>query len=198
MFRDMSSRGFTLEEVKGFLAGASRLRVCLLGETIIDEWVDVSVENISQKSRCVAGLETSRVRDRRRRHRRAASGRLRQERPLLHQRPGADEVPKNVTVSPLADSPLVKTRFVDKSTGYRPSSRSSWRCRVSAAMPGPISTTTIWCFSPISATGCSMRRRSTVSSRAIAMRWSPRWSRSTRAITATTCRPSTLAPTTTA
>ena len=41
---------------------ASRLRVCLLGETIIDEWVDVTVENISQKSRCVAGLETARVR----------------------------------------------------------------------------------------------------------------------------------------
>ncbi len=62
MFRDVSSRGFKLEEVKAFLAGASRLRVCLLGETIIDEWVDVSVENISQKSRCVAGLETARIR----------------------------------------------------------------------------------------------------------------------------------------
>src|SRR5262245_11441331 len=52
MFRDLSSRGFTLEEIKNFLVSASRLRVCLLGETIIDEWVDVSVENISQKSRC--------------------------------------------------------------------------------------------------------------------------------------------------
>src|SRR4051794_8345247 len=62
MFRDLSNRGFTLEEVKSFLLAASRLRVCLVGETIIDEWVDVSVENISQKSRCVAGLETARVR----------------------------------------------------------------------------------------------------------------------------------------
>ena len=119
MFRDMSSRGFTLEDVKGFLAGASRLRVCLLGETIIDEWVDVSVENISQKSRCVAGLETSRVRQI------GGAGIV-----ALHLAGfvksvhcftnglSADDVPNNVTVAPLADSPLVKTRFVDKSTGY--------------------------------------------------------------------------------
>ena len=119
MFRDMSSRGFTLEEVKGFLAGASRLRVCLMGETIIDEWVDVSVENISQKSRCVAGLETSRVRQI------GGAGIV-----ALHLAGfvksvhcftnglDAGAVPKNVTVSPLAESPLVKTRFVDKSTGY--------------------------------------------------------------------------------
>src|SRR5262249_60661233 len=54
MFRDLSSRGFKLEEIKSFLVSASRLRVCLLGETIIDEWVDVSVQNIAQKSRCGA------------------------------------------------------------------------------------------------------------------------------------------------
>ena len=30
----------------------------------------------------------------------------------------AAELPANVSVSPLADSPLVKTRFVDKDTGY--------------------------------------------------------------------------------
>jgi len=119
MFRDMSSRGFTLEEIKGFLAGASRLRVCLLGETIIDEWVDVSVENISQKSRCVAGLETNRVRQI------GGAGIV-----ALHLAGfvksvhcftnglGPGDVPKNVTVSPLAETPLVKTRFVDKSTGY--------------------------------------------------------------------------------
>jgi cytidyltransferase-like protein len=119
MFRDLSSRGFTLEEVKGFLAGASRLRVCLLGETIIDEWVDVSVENISQKSRCVAGLETARVRQI------GGAGIV-----ALHLASFAksvdcftnglrpDAVPANVTVVPLADTPLVKTRFVDKDTGF--------------------------------------------------------------------------------
>ena len=119
MFRDVSSFGYTLEEVKRFLVETSKLRVCLIGETIIDEWVDVSVENISQKSRCVAGLETARVRQI------GGAGIV-----ALHLAGfvksvhcftnglRADEVPKNVTVSPLADSPLVKTRFVDKSTGY--------------------------------------------------------------------------------
>jgi len=62
MFRDVSDLHYTLEDVKSFLVRAAKLRVCLLGETIIDEWVDVTVENISQKSRCVAGLETARVR----------------------------------------------------------------------------------------------------------------------------------------
>lgn len=119
MFRDVSDRGFTLEEVKTFLAGASRLRVCLLGETILDEWVDVSVENISQKSRCVAGLETARVRQV------GGAGVV-----ALHLAgfvKSVDcftngltpaEVPGNVSVIPLADAPLVKTRFVDRDTGY--------------------------------------------------------------------------------
>jgi cytidyltransferase-like protein len=119
MFRDVSSRGFKLEEVKAFLAGASRLRVCLLGETIIDEWVDVSVENISQKSRCVAGLETARIRQI------GGAGIV-----ALHLAGFVKsvhcftnglhphDVPGNVVLSPMADAPLVKTRFVDKDTGY--------------------------------------------------------------------------------
>lgn len=119
LFRDVSQFSFTLEEVKAFLAAAARLRVCLIGETIIDEWVDVTVQNISQKSRCVAGLETSRVRQI------GGSGII-----ALHLasfvkdvhcftnglRP--DQVPENVTVTSLADSPLVKTRFVDKDSGF--------------------------------------------------------------------------------
>ena len=119
MFRDVSSRGFRLEEVKSFLVGASELRVCLLGDTIIDEWVDVSVENISQKSRCVAGLETSRVRQI------GGAGIV-----ALHLAGfvksvhcftnglTAADVPDNVTVTSVADTPLVKTRFVDTVTGY--------------------------------------------------------------------------------
>jgi cytidyltransferase-like protein len=119
MFRDVSDRGFTLEDAKSFLAGASRLRACLIGETIIDEWVDVSVENISQKSRCVAGLETSRIRQI------GGTGIV-----ALHLASfvksvhcftnglTAADMPPNVAVIPLADAPLVKTRFVDKDTGY--------------------------------------------------------------------------------
>ena len=119
MFRDVSGLRFTLEDVKSFLVAASHLRVCLLGETIIDEWVDVTVENISQKSRCVAGLETARIRQI------GGAGII-----ALHLAGFVKEVhcfsngldprdlPRNVNVSPLADSPLVKTRFVDKDTGY--------------------------------------------------------------------------------
>ena len=61
-FRDVSKLGFTLEDVKRFLVRAADLRVCVLGETIIDEWVDIAVTNLSPKSRCVAGLETGRIR----------------------------------------------------------------------------------------------------------------------------------------
>jgi cytidyltransferase-like protein len=119
LFRDVSGLHYTLEDVKAFLVGASALRVCLLGETIIDEWVDVTVQNISQKSRCVAGLETARVRQI------GGTGVV-----ALHLADfvkhvdcytnglDASDVPANVTVHPLAASPLVKTRFVDRDTGF--------------------------------------------------------------------------------
>jgi cytidyltransferase-like protein len=119
MFRDVSALGYTLEDVKRFLVGAAQLRVCLLGETIIDEWVDVTVDNISQKSRCVAGLEASRVRQI------GGAGII-----ALHLASfvksvdcftnalGAGDVPGNVAVTALSASPLVKTRFVDKDTGF--------------------------------------------------------------------------------
>jgi cytidyltransferase-like protein len=119
LFRDLSGFGFTLEQLKGFLAGASRLRVCLLGETIIDEWVDVTVTNLSQKSRCVAGLETARSRQI------GGTGVI-----ALHLSSFVksvhcvtnglnDPLPSNVTVTRLADNLLVKTRFVDRDNGYR-------------------------------------------------------------------------------
>lgn len=119
LFRDVATLGYQLEDVKSFLAEAAGLRVCLLGETIIDEWVDVEVMNISQKSRCVAGLETARMRQI------GGTGIV-----ALHLAGfvknlhcytnglSPSDVPSNVTVTPLAESPLVKTRFVDKDTGY--------------------------------------------------------------------------------
>ena len=119
LFRDLSALGFTLEQVKGFLAGAARLRVCVIGETIIDEWVDVTLTNLSQKSRCVAGLETARNRQI------GAAGAV-----ALHLASFvkqvdcytnglADPLPSNVAVTKMADDLLVKTRFVDRDTGYR-------------------------------------------------------------------------------
>jgi len=119
LFRDLSDLGYTLEQLKSFLAGAAGLRVCLLGETIIDEWVDVTVTNLSMKSRCVAGLETARSRQI------GGTGVV-----ALHLASFvksvdcftnglADPMPANVRITRLADELLVKTRFVDQDNGYR-------------------------------------------------------------------------------
>jgi cytidyltransferase-like protein len=119
LFRDLSDRGFTLEDLKSFLAGASKLRVCLLGETIIDEWVDVTVTNLSQKSRCVAGLEQARTRQI------GGTGVIALhlasfvERVDCFTNGPALEYPSNVHATSLASSSLVKTRFVDQENGYR-------------------------------------------------------------------------------
>jgi cytidyltransferase-like protein len=119
LFRDLSGLGFTLDEMKQFLVDASRLRVCLIGETIVDEWVDVAITNLSIKSRCVAGLETCRSRQI------GGAGMI-----ALHlagfvkevhcvTNGLADPMPPNVTVSRVADTSIVKTRFVDRESGFR-------------------------------------------------------------------------------
>ena len=117
LFRDLSDLRFKLEELKAFLVGASELRVCLLGETIVDEWVDITVTNLSQKSRCVAGQETARVRQI------GATGIIalhlssfvKQVHCFTNGLPG--DLPSNIKVTHLAKSPLVKTRFVDRDSG---------------------------------------------------------------------------------
>ncbi|HWF84712.1 MAG TPA: PfkB family carbohydrate kinase [Vicinamibacterales bacterium] len=118
-FRDLSALGFTLEELKRFIVDTSGLRVCLLGETIIDEWVDVALTNLSIKSRCVAGLETRRSRQI------GGAGMI-----ALHlagfvkevhcvTNGLTDPIPGNVTVTRLAEPSITKTRFVDQDSGYR-------------------------------------------------------------------------------
>jgi cytidyltransferase-like protein len=119
LFRDLSALGFTLERLKGFLAGVSRQRVCVIGETIIDEWVDVTVTNLSQKSRCVAGLETARERQI------GGAGAVARHLSTFAGEVhcftnGLDEpLAGNVRVTKLAPEPIVKTRFVDRDTGHR-------------------------------------------------------------------------------
>jgi len=61
-FKDIASFGFSLNDLKQFLAKAAPLRVAVLGETIVDEWVDVSLTQLSTQSRCVAGQEKGRER----------------------------------------------------------------------------------------------------------------------------------------
>jgi bifunctional ADP-heptose synthase (sugar kinase/adenylyltransferase) len=116
-FKDIASLGFTLDELKQFLARAARLRVCVIGETIVDEWVDVALTNLSTQSRCVAGLETARVRQ--------IGGAGIIARHLANfvgevhcfSNAPAGERPAHLHHSPLADGELVETRFVDAETG---------------------------------------------------------------------------------
>jgi cytidyltransferase-like protein len=117
IFRDVSALKFRLDEVKALLVKASGLRVGLLGETIVDEWVDITVTNLSQKSRCVAGQETARVRQV------GAAGII-----ALHlssfvkqvdcfTNGAVGDLAPNIHVTTLTESPLVKTRFVDRDSG---------------------------------------------------------------------------------
>lgn len=118
LFRDISALGFRLEQLKVFLAKAGALRVCVIGETIVDEWVDVTLTNLSTQSRCVAGLETGRVRQV------GGVGII-----ALHLANFVKEVhcftnpiaaawPPNLRVNGLAPGELVETRFVDRDTGH--------------------------------------------------------------------------------
>jgi cytidyltransferase-like protein len=117
LFRDIASSGFKLEQLKAFLARASTLRVCVIGEAIVDEWVDVTLTNLSTQSRCVAGLETARVRQV------GGAGII-----ALHLANFVQQVdcftnglqtdwPAKVRVNHLSNGELVETRFVDRDTG---------------------------------------------------------------------------------
>ena len=59
-FKDISEHGFILENLKKFIIDAKKLKVCVIGETIIDEWVYIKLSTISQKSKCLTGEETLR------------------------------------------------------------------------------------------------------------------------------------------
>jgi cytidyltransferase-like protein len=118
LFRDISQLGFRLEDLKYFLAKAGDLRVCVLGETIIDEWVDISVTNLSTQSRCVAGLETSRVKQLGgvgiiARH---LAGFVKDVHCYTNSLSG--DLPSNIRVTQLTDGELVETRFVDSESGH--------------------------------------------------------------------------------
>jgi cytidyltransferase-like protein len=117
LFKDISSEGFRLEQLKVFLARASALRVAVLGEAIVDEWVDVTLTNLSTQSRCVAGLETARVRQ----TGGAAIVGLHAANFSAHvdcfTNDIAIEPPANMRMSPVTRGELIETRFVDCETG---------------------------------------------------------------------------------
>jgi cytidyltransferase-like protein len=116
-FKDISSHGFTLDQLKQFVARAAPLRVCVVGETITDEWVDIELTNLSTQSRCLAGIERARVRQ--------IGGVGIIARHLANfvsevhcfTNGPAQDAPPNVHHTALADGTLVETRFVEAGPG---------------------------------------------------------------------------------
>lgn len=116
-FKDISTLGFTLDHLKQFIARASSLRVCVIGETITDEWVDVELTNLSTQSRCVAGIECARVRQ--------IGGVGIIARHLANfvsevhcfTNGPAQDAPANVHHTALAAGALIETRFVEAGPG---------------------------------------------------------------------------------
>jgi cytidyltransferase-like protein len=117
-FKDISERGFSLDHLKQFLARAAPLRVCVIGETITDEWVDVELTNLSTQSRCVAGIECARVRQ--------VGGvgiiarhlaNFVREVHCFTNGPSQPDTPSNVEHTALAAGALVETRFVEAGQG---------------------------------------------------------------------------------
>jgi cytidyltransferase-like protein len=116
-FKDISSLGFTLDQLKQFIARAAPLRVCVIGETITDEWVDVELTNLSTQSHCIAGIECSRVRQIGgvgiiARH---LSNFVREVHCFTNG--PAQDPPSNVHHTALAAGALVETRFVEAGPG---------------------------------------------------------------------------------
>jgi len=116
-FKDISSFGFALDQLKQFIARAAALRVCVIGETITDEWVDVELTNLSTQSRCVAGIERGRVRQIGgvgiiARHLASFVGEVH----CFTNGPALD-APANLHHTSLADGTLVETRFVEAGQG---------------------------------------------------------------------------------
>jgi hypothetical protein len=130
------SLGFTLDQLKQFLALAAPWWVCVIGETIVDEWVDVTLTNLSTQSRCVAGLETARVK-----HIGGAGIIARHLANFVSEvhcftNGPAAEAPPNLHQTALAAGELVETRLVDSETG-RPVPTTS--CTTSTGACSPMS-----------------------------------------------------------
>jgi cytidyltransferase-like protein len=118
LFKDISALGFTLEQLKLFLAQVSELRVCVIGEAIVDEWVDVALTNLSTQSRCVAGVEAARARQV------GGAGIIAQhlagfvsQVDCFSNRIVA-ELPANLRLRELSPNELLETRFVDRTNGH--------------------------------------------------------------------------------
>jgi cytidyltransferase-like protein len=138
LFKDVSSLGFKLEDLKLFFAKVAPLRVCVVGESIVDEWVDVTLTNLSTQSRCVAGTEVERVAQV------GGVGIIAQHlagfvREVHCVTNGLSaKLPSNVHVTNLTAGTVVETRFVDRETG-RPVFKTKRRSLPDASHDVPVS-----------------------------------------------------------
>lgn len=55
-FKDLSERRYKLKDVLQFIHDVAGLKVCVIGETIIDRWTPVKTEGVSSKSTCPTAL----------------------------------------------------------------------------------------------------------------------------------------------
>ena len=56
-FKDMSDMDYSMDDLHDLLRSLARLKVCVIGDCIIDEWRYVKLHSISQKSKCMTGEE---------------------------------------------------------------------------------------------------------------------------------------------
>src|SRR5258708_3549698 len=134
-FQYMSAVAFPLDQLKQFIAGAVGLKVCVIGETITDEWVDVELTNLSTQSRCVAGMECSRVTQ--------VGGVGIIARPLANfvsevhcfTNGPATDAPANVRHTALDAGALIETRFVEAGRPVFKTKSIGLSCVVFAGLP---------------------------------------------------------------
>jgi cytidyltransferase-like protein len=116
-FKDLSEYGFELIDLKRYLSDIRKLKVCLIGETIIDEWCFVKLHSISHKSKCISGEEKKRVQQI------GGSGIIAQHLgnfvnhvDFFTNNNGHNMYAENVRLRPLSSALIKKTRFINDDT----------------------------------------------------------------------------------
>jgi cytidyltransferase-like protein len=114
-FKDLSEYGFNLVDLKKHLTEIRKLKVCLIGETIIDEWCFVKLHSISHKSKCISGEE------KKRKQQIGGSGIIARHLAnfvnhvdfFTNHKDCHNDYAKNVRLRPLSSGLIKKTRFIN-------------------------------------------------------------------------------------
>ena len=116
-FKDISEEKFDLNTVNSFLKKISQLKVCVIGETIVDECKYIRLRSISQKSKCISGEEQKELKQI------GGAGAVAlhvanfvKQVDLYTNDMDVDFNKNNLNVVPLTEGKIIKTRFVDFET----------------------------------------------------------------------------------